>query len=1204
MASKNDVKFTDDHQITLEELQHLHQLGFKLVPLGVIETTDPDTGQKTANHFQNIKGGKEPLDTDQIYENPQYWIAVRSLEAEAWRFKDVATYFAETHNKDAEGRTLYLNGCDIDSEEAYKRTEPYLEALKQITYVVKTRKSYGVHFYWFSHTQNKPIKPSDVNKDGTFEIKTEKSTMTLPSSLHRQHRDFAYQAIGRTDRIDINDQLYDTLTKELFADLIIEEEESEGGGRISQQPIQINNLPSKRLSPNHIAELAPKVAEHWTKGYRNDYQLGIVGAMIKLGIVEDNCEAVLRAIGESANDSEEDIENTIKKMRVSYEKAKNADDITKELGGRQQITKVILAQEGEKDQKKVVKRVDEIFEILRSAEVIVYDKETGEEINAEYIANQAVEEDEYGLQSHEAYVSLDESRHHNISVVDEAHQIILQECIKLFKDQRNEHYALVNIRKGNDKVKKKLFALDTPEFQTWVIQTWKWYQKYRLYRVGVNAVMLPSGGAQKIVDELKANEAFDTNIMILDYRTGYPPQLKGGKNKVPDCFFVNLDNEKGEAYKITSDGKVTLVSDPPPIFISEAGVLPQDYADFNYEPDIFDQFFKLINVRLDPLKQEIVSEAEKKLLLKTYIISLLWPDKRIHRAILNVIGPWGSAKTGLLKSIRFVVAPNDFDPPALPDGDERARVHAIANAFLPYFDNLTSIDDATSDTFCRTSTGGAYLVRMLYTNNGVYIFRFTRSLGFTSLQQIAWKPDLLSRCLIIRLADITNYVGETEVMNKLEGIRPKLFGYILDTLAEVFKYYKDHGNKFKVDVPAGARLADYIALCEMISRKTGENPGAFIEAYKKNMEQQVDSLVEGDFVVETLLKYVSKRAAGNYPLIDDRFWFKGSRSQLYRDLSDLIEAEGGGNVEKLVRNKQWPANEKWLGRRLNQSEKTLKSKGVYIHELSREKITNVIQFGIEYKGEYPHPQQTTAIVKVVNESVKIDEQYSTHSTLSAIDNDIKNYVVNLSLAPKIGNQARNFGSERHNDINDIFQKSIQLVKEKQSKTRATALAQQAPPPASTDMTVVIPTPQTQQQQQQEQQTNDEWLTPPISEKGKSLLQKAFPYGAVAPDLEWKPDTATGKQHIYCAAFRDVVNEPKPLVVYHIEDFAYDSRPEATLIIKVLNELRRYGHCIFWGGTAEGSDLHMLYERCQELGIDCSDIIAKYEFEDDDEEVED
>ena len=62
-------------------------------------------------------------------------------------FSNVATTFGPTDLKDSKGRTLYLYGVDIDTRQAYEALSDIIEILKGITFVVKSHKDYGYHFY-------------------------------------------------------------------------------------------------------------------------------------------------------------------------------------------------------------------------------------------------------------------------------------------------------------------------------------------------------------------------------------------------------------------------------------------------------------------------------------------------------------------------------------------------------------------------------------------------------------------------------------------------------------------------------------------------------------------------------------------------------------------------------------------------------------------------------------------------------------------------------------------------------------------------------------------------------------------------------------------------------------------------------------------------------------------------------------------------
>jgi DNA replicative helicase MCM subunit Mcm2 (Cdc46/Mcm family) len=232
LATSNDATYNDNNitvSIRPATLIQLHKMGFKQVPL-------------SANNEVVIPWSP-------IYENSDIWTPERLAKpAEYSKFVNVATVFGKTNIKDEQGLELYLNCFDCDSEYVYKvLTTPVeqlswidlvlkskiqnliaktggenvkclLDYLKLFTCVVKTKKSYGVHVYWLSHKQNNHIRTEDCRSGYEFEIKTDKGSghATLPPSTHRADPMFRYKHLGRTDKIEINDKLYDIFL-ELFA---------------------------------------------------------------------------------------------------------------------------------------------------------------------------------------------------------------------------------------------------------------------------------------------------------------------------------------------------------------------------------------------------------------------------------------------------------------------------------------------------------------------------------------------------------------------------------------------------------------------------------------------------------------------------------------------------------------------------------------------------------------------------------------------------------------------------------------------------------------------------------------------------------------------------------------------------------------------------------------------------------------------------
>ena len=94
--------------IRLATLVQLRKLGFKLVPLSM--------------------DNEVVISWTLVYDDPSYWSAEK-LVAESWKFKNVATVFGKTHVKDSEGRDLYLNGLDCDSEAVYKILATPIDAI-------------------------------------------------------------------------------------------------------------------------------------------------------------------------------------------------------------------------------------------------------------------------------------------------------------------------------------------------------------------------------------------------------------------------------------------------------------------------------------------------------------------------------------------------------------------------------------------------------------------------------------------------------------------------------------------------------------------------------------------------------------------------------------------------------------------------------------------------------------------------------------------------------------------------------------------------------------------------------------------------------------------------------------------------------------------------------------------------------------------
>jgi putative DNA primase/helicase len=270
----------------------LHKIGFKVVPLG------PD--------------GKTPI----IGWSPIYDVGwnQHELSQKFGLFNNIATCFGKSHLKDDEGRDLYLNCLDIDSAVAADSLRNYqdpssgkryslIDELKSRTYVVQTRKPFGIHCYWFSHELNKPIASSDCKKGNEFEIKTDKASglCSLPPSRHRDAEDFHYNLVGQNTIIS-TDALYGHLVTALGMCLSRPSNVSgKGQSRFlydgAKYDVEIEIKESKDLDA--IFEAMKPI---YKKGYRNQVCLYLSGFLHKNKVAIESTKEIISRL---AKDDEE-----------------------------------------------------------------------------------------------------------------------------------------------------------------------------------------------------------------------------------------------------------------------------------------------------------------------------------------------------------------------------------------------------------------------------------------------------------------------------------------------------------------------------------------------------------------------------------------------------------------------------------------------------------------------------------------------------------------------------------------------------------------------------------------------------------------------------------------------------------------------------------------------------------------------------------
>src|SRR5215469_16791178 len=343
-------------------LIQLYKLGFKLLPLSL-------------NNAPVIKWTP-------IYEDPNYWSAEK-LISKSPIFKNVATVFGKSHVKDEKGLDLYLNGFDCDSEyvnqilNSDQIRDPILrdnvqnlisksgskslfDFLVKNTVVVKTKKKFGLHFYWFSHKQNPRIRTEDCIAGCGFEIKTDKGSGhgTLPPSAHRDDPQFRYSHVGSEDKIAILDDLYDILI-ELLSECFVK----------NKANFSLKNNNRKRLASfgdnqrailndEQIKDTVLLLINCYQEGHRDPFTFEFSGFAFKQYIAEESVARIIKEICLKTNDSE--TKSRLEVIHRTYVNGGNGSEISGSSG----LKKVIAAKhDGDVEQaNKIVKSVIDIWQ--------------------------------------------------------------------------------------------------------------------------------------------------------------------------------------------------------------------------------------------------------------------------------------------------------------------------------------------------------------------------------------------------------------------------------------------------------------------------------------------------------------------------------------------------------------------------------------------------------------------------------------------------------------------------------------------------------------------------------------------------------------------------------------------------------------------------------------------------------------------------
>jgi hypothetical protein len=368
--------------------------------------------------------------------------------------------------------------------------------------------------------------------------------------------------------------------------------------------------------------------------------------------------------------------------------------------------------------------------------------------------------------------------------------------------------------------------------------------------------------------------------------------------------YVDLCDAVWRAVEISTEGW-RVVHDPSVKFVRAKGMAPLPVPVTGGGAEVLRS---LIN-----LKNDTDGDQAWRLILAWLVKAL---RGRGPYPVLTLLGGQGTAKSTAARILRSLVDPSTV-PLRSPPKNEHDLVIDSVSSWVIAFDNISELPSWLSDAVCRLATGGGYATRTLYTDRDQELFEAMRPVLLNGITDVATRPDLLSRALIVNLRPIekSERREEKEIFAALEEARPQILGFLCDAIAEGLRATPD------VKLNGMPRMADFARWGVATERALGAEAGSFMEAYDSSQEEAVEQALEASPVAAPLWKFARLfKGPGNA--------WTGSATELLKELCERVE-------DDVTRAKGWPKAAHALSRELKRLAPPLRDVGVYAEVLGR-----------------------------------------------------------------------------------------------------------------------------------------------------------------------------------------------------------------------------------------------------------------------------
>lgn len=361
-----------------------------------------------------------------------------------------------------------------------------------------------------------------------------------------------------------------------------------------------------------------------------------------------------------------------------------------------------------------------------------------------------------------------------------------------------------------------------------------------------------------------------------------------------NAIWYDLSNEQWQAVKITKDGW-DIIDKPPPLFRrrphQKPHVQPKPNGDLS---------------KLYPFLEGIEASEHKKIVI-LWLISCFIPE--FPHPILVPYGDQGSGKTTLTKNCKAIVDPSLIETLGRI-GRVDDLVQVLSHHWMLSFDNLSSLSKDIQDILCGAVTKSNYSKRKLYTDDEDIIGLLHNCLIISGINYPATAPDLLDRCILIKLKRFSNNKNnkkDVDLAKTFQSILPDVLGGIFDIISKTIRI------KDKIKLNSFPRMLDFVEWgCAIAENMDGWNAKTFMEVYQKSITARNLEIIAAHPISNALMEFMENR--------DE---WEGTAQELFDELDQIVPKQ-----ER--KTKIWPKVAHVFTRQLNILKVNLNEAGIKI----------------------------------------------------------------------------------------------------------------------------------------------------------------------------------------------------------------------------------------------------------------------------------